>query len=127
MLCATFFVVLFAGCARAPASDAVQARSIEGQVWSPYCPGRLLIDCTTPQARELRDRIRARVDRGETTAGVLRWVSANYGEEALARPNTTGGGLVIWLVPVVLFAVGAVVLAALIRRWTRAKAPAPDL
>lgn len=125
------FALLIAGASSACASSTQtldeRAQAIEGQVWSPYCPGRLLIDCTTTQARELRRDIAGRLDRGETSEQVLDWIRRNHGDEALARPAGTGSGLLIWLVPALLFFVGSIVVVALVRRWTRATAPEREL
>jgi cytochrome c-type biogenesis protein CcmH len=125
MFFVALLVVALAACARAPMTTADRARGIEGQVWSPYCPGRLLIDCTTPQARTLRDRIQHRIEDGQTDAEVLGWIRGNFGDEALARPRANGAGLAIWLVPAVLFAMGAIVLGGLVRRWTHTRAEEP--
>lgn len=120
-------VALLAGCAASePASVHVQARRIEGQVWSPYCPGRLLADCTTGQAFELRERIEARLEDGQNPEQVLAWLRANYGDEVLARPAPGGRGLVIWLVPALLLLAGAGVVATLLRRWSAGAASPPE-
>ena len=117
-LCAVALALLVA-CGPQNVSSAKRAQSIEAQVWSPYCPGRLLIDCTTSQARELRADIRERVREGDTNDEILAWVRENYGEEALAEPEASGIGLIIWLGPLVLIAGGAIVLTVLLRRWSR--------
>jgi cytochrome c-type biogenesis protein CcmH len=109
-------VVLAPACAAQPRSDTERAQAIESQVWSPYCPGRLLIDCTTRQARELRLEIADRVERGESGDDILDWVRAEFGDNAVARPEASGTGLVIWLVPAALFAIGAFVVTFVIRR-----------
>jgi cytochrome c-type biogenesis protein CcmH/NrfF len=116
--------LLFA-CAPDAEPSASRARAIEREVWSPYCPGRLLVDCTTDQARELRNEIDRRVERGESTDEILSWIRSNHGDEALARPEARGVGLVIWLVPAAIFATGAVVVAVAIRRWTKPKDRTP--
>lgn len=107
-------------CTATTPSTEERARAIEREVWSPYCPGRLLSDCTTQQARELRDEIHRRVERGESSDEVLSWIRSNHGQEALARPDPRGVGLAVWLVPAVIFAVGAVVLGRLVRKWSKA-------
>jgi cytochrome c-type biogenesis protein CcmH len=124
MLCAALFLVVVS-CAHASTSAAERARSIEGQVWSPYCPNRLLIDCTTPQARELRGRILERVERGQSNDAVLRWIRGDFGDEALARPLDSGAGLAIWLVPVAVFVAGAILVVGLVRRWTHRREQVP--
>lgn len=115
------FVLLCAvACARSPASSADRAQAIEAQVWSPYCPGRLLIDCTTSQARELRAQIQQRVDRGQRADRIFAWIRSEFGQEALARPEAKGSGLVVWLVPAAIFLVGAIAVARTVRRWRAA-------
>jgi cytochrome c-type biogenesis protein CcmH len=117
-------VAVATACSPDTGSAPDRAHAIEAQVWSPYCPGRLLIDCTTTQARELRSQIQERVDRGDGTGEVLAWVRGEFGEEAIARPSATGAGLVIWLVPAVLFLVGLLVVLRVVRR---ARTPAADV
>ena len=89
-------------------------------MWSPYCPGRLLIDCTTEQSRELRVRIAERVERGEKTKTIMAWIRSQYGDEAIARPDTRGSGLVVWLVPLAIFVCGACFVGYRIARWRSA-------
>lgn len=121
------FIAVFAlastvACGNQTQTTGEQARAIEREVWSPYCPGRLLIDCSTEQARELRAQIERRLETGQSSDEVLRWIRRNHGEEALARP----GNPAVWLVPLALFAFGAIALLLLVRRWTRRPAPARD-
>lgn len=116
--------LLLAGCASsAHVTVARRAQRIEGQIWSPYCPGKLLIDCTTTQAGQLRDRITREVRAGRTDAQVLRDIRSDFGEGALARPPTGGGGVLIWLVPFAVFLLGGAGVVWLVRR-RKAEAPA---
>lgn len=102
-------LLAFVACsAQRPATS----HDIERQVWSPYCPGRLLIDCTTRQADDLRAEISRRLDR-ESPNEVMRWIRLNYGNESIARPES----FVVWSFPLALFAVGTAVLVVLLRRW----------
>lgn len=114
----TFALAVACGAPQPSIDD--RARAIEREVWSPYCPGRLLVDCTTRQARELRAEIESRLERGDTSAEVLQWIKGNHGVEALARPEASGFGLAVWLVPAAIFLAGAITVAAVVRRWTRA-------
>lgn len=108
-------LLCFAACA---SSRSGAAHRIEGQVWSPYCPGRLLIDCPTRQADELRAEIERRVASGQSADTVMRWIRLNFGNEAIARPSGRDTTLV-WSFPVALFVVGTTVLVVCVRRWTR--------
>ena len=73
-------------------------------------------DCATRQSSELRDEIAERIARGETDAAVLAWVREEFGEQAVAQPETSGRGLVIWLVPAAIFAFGTVVVVRVLSR-----------
>ena len=106
---------LFIACA-SPHAD--EAHHIEAQVWSPYCPGRLLIDCTTQQADELRGQIAQRLAAGQSADDVLRFIRLNFGDGALARPSGHDT-LLVWSFPVALFVIGVPLLILLLRRWTR--------
>jgi cytochrome c-type biogenesis protein CcmH/NrfF len=103
-----------------------RAHQIEGQVWSPYCPGRLLIDCTTPQARELRASIAARFEKGDSSGEVLAWIERNHGPEALARPEGRGLGLVLWAGLAAVFVAGAILVVRVVRKATRPSASPPN-
>lgn len=105
-------LALFVAC-----SARTTAQDIEAQVWSPYCPGRLLIDCTTRQADELRGEIARRLDRGESADEVMRWIRLNFGDEAIARPAGDDTAL-IWSFPIAVFVIGMTTLVILLRRWT---------
>ena len=109
-------------CAATPSTTEERARAIEREVWSPYCPGRLLSDCTTQQARELRDEIHRRVSSGQDSDEVLAWIRRNHGNEALARPEWRGAGLAVWIIPLLIFVIGVIVLTRLVRKWSRAPA-----
>src|SRR5438445_9406235 len=90
---------LFVACATPRSED---AHRIESQVWSPYCPGRLLIDCTTQQADELRAQISQRLASGQSADDVLRFIRLNFGDGALARPSGHDT-LLVWSFPLALF------------------------
>lgn len=106
-------------CAPRPSTVEDRSRAIAAQVWSPYCAGRLLTECTTTQAAQLRERITDRLRSGDTDAEVFAWLRANYGDEVLAKPAPTGSGLAVWLVPLALVAAGAMLIVGTVRRWSR--------
>jgi formate-dependent nitrite reductase complex subunit NrfG len=116
LACLLALAVAFVACAAPHPSE--EAHRIEGQVWSPYCPGRLLIDCPTKQADELRTEISRRLGAGQSSDDVMRWIRLNFGNEAIARPSGQDTVL-IWSFPVALFAIGTTLLVFLLRRWTR--------
>ena len=108
-------VVVAVSCSGRTPTPSERAHAIEAQVWSPYCPGRLLIDCTTTQARDLRTQIQQRVDRGDDPDEIIAWVRDEFGTEAIAQPSTTGAGIIVWLIPLALFLGGLLVVVRVVR------------
>ena len=117
-------LVVAVACSNA-STPSERAHAIESQVWSPYCPGRLLIDCTTSQARELRTQIQQRIDGGDDADEVMAWVRREFGDEAIAEPRTSGLGLVVWLFPAAVFLSGAFVVARVLRKGRTDAASVP--
>ncbi len=119
----------------APAQDTVAPRFPVGvetaasrlfnSTMSPFCPGLLLANCPSPQAGVLRDTIRAWIAAGVPADSIRAVLLALYGEEVRATPPARGFGLLAWLVPGAVLAVGAVGVGWWLRRATR-RTPPPD-
>jgi len=78
------------------------AADLSRQLMSPFCPGKLLADCTSPNAGELREAIAGRLTAGETVAAVKADLVQRYGKEILGAPPAEGVGWLAWLVPALL-------------------------
>lgn len=86
------------------------AQSIFTTVMSPYCPGKLLSDCPSAKASELKHFIRDELAQGKSKEEVILKLQDEYGAETLrAVPEASGFGLLAWLVPI-LFLVGGLLL-----------------
>jgi cytochrome c-type biogenesis protein CcmH len=99
-----------------PDEAALEAKEISGNVMSPFCPGRLLSDCPSGQAAELRQKIEKRIEAGEKKEAVLESIYKLYGDELRAAPKTSGFGLVAWLAPFIFLLLGLVGIALWLRR-----------
>lgn len=93
---------------------------------SPYCPGLLLTDCRSEGAFVLRAEITARLAAGESREAVEDDLVARFGPTIRTVPATEGIGLIVWLGPALLGALGLAVAVGVIRRLTRAHGPTPD-
>ena len=107
------------------------ARALAAQGWaydlmnelmSPYCPGRLLSDCPSPQAQTLRMWLIVQEASGRPRAEVEAEVVARYGESILGAPRAEGFGLAAYVMPAAVFVAGAALLTWFLRRQTRSAA-----
>jgi len=116
---------LFATSAAAQTEDALSrnAREIFETVLSPYCPGRTISNCPSPQADELRADIRQQLAAGESPEEVKEDLYEVFGDELRTVPRAAGFGLLAWVVPGLAFLVGGWAILAWARR-TRDLRPA---
>jgi cytochrome c-type biogenesis protein CcmH len=89
---------------------------------SPYCPGRALAECPSPQADALRLWILEQARAGATREEVEAQLLQSFGDQLLQAPRAEGVGLVAYVVPALLVAGGAGLLALFLRRQS---APGP--
>jgi cytochrome c-type biogenesis protein CcmH len=126
-LAAVIVTALVIGGARpddGPRSPSARTEAITGDLRCPVCQGLSVADSHTPTADAIRDDVRRRVDAGETDHQIRASYVARYGQWILLRPETSGVGALVWILPVsaLLLAVGG--LAFAFRRWRREPARA---
>ena len=93
-----------------------EAAKVFGEVMSPFCPGKLIADCPSPDAMQLREDIRERIAGGDSAATIRAELYETYGETLRAAPTGRGFDLAAWVVPPLVVALGAVALLVWIRR-----------
>ena len=99
------------------------AYDLSGELMSPFCPGRTLSECPSPQADSLRMWLIVQEAAGRSRAEVEAELYERYGDAILAAPRAEGFGIAAYLIPVVAFMAGGALLALFLRRQTRAPAP----
>lgn len=89
-----------------------EAEAAIAQLRSPYCPGRMLENCTSSAAGLLRDSIYELAEQGASTEELVEWMLARHGEEFRGVPQGEGAGLFAWIIPPLagLAALGLLVL-----------------
>jgi len=102
-----------------PKSAAARTEAIAGDLRCPVCQGLSIADSHSPTAEAIKEDIRRRVDAGESDAAIKRHYIDSYGEWILLRPDASGVGALVWVLPVgaLLLAGGGLALA--FRRWRR--------
>ena len=99
----------------APGTAGAQTRAslpdIEDEVMCPIC-GTLLQLSDSPQAERERELIRRLIAEGRDKEQIKDALVAEYGEDVLATPGSTGFDLTAWVLP--LLGLGGVVLGVTI-------------
>jgi cytochrome c-type biogenesis protein CcmH/NrfF len=100
------------------------ANELARDLMSPFCPGRTLADCSSPDAGAVREEIRQALGAGESPEAVRARIEARFGDRVVGVPRERTG----WLLPIAALVAGAGVLALVIRRALQppvAAAPLP--
>jgi len=111
------------GAAPASAQPEGWSQSLSTEMMSPFCPGRTLSNCPSPQADSLRMWILVQESTGRTRADVEEELYERYGDIILAAPRAEGIGIAAYAVPVVAFLGGGGLILFLLRRLTARPAP----
>jgi cytochrome c-type biogenesis protein CcmH len=94
-------------------------QDIAGDLMSPACPGRTLLNCTSSQAEQWRELIRQKLAQGESKEQIIRHFVDIGGEGVLAAPPKKGFALTAWLLPLFVMVNGAGLIIVLTRRWAQ--------
>ena len=116
-----------AGALAPTAADARWSDEVAREMMSPYCPGRTLMDCPSPQAAELILWLSAQEEGGRSREDVEAELFRAFGDELRQAPRPSGMGLAAYLVPAAAAVAGGVVVALFLRRQRRGRALAPPL
>ena len=88
------------------------ARSIK----CPTCSGESAAESNAPSSQEVRRDIAQRIEQGQTDDEIRAFYVSRYGEGILLTPASTGVASLVWIVPVVAFAIAVTALVVIFRR-----------
>ena len=94
-------------------------RRIALQLQCPVCEGETVADSPSGLAADMRGVIRSKLQAGESDQQILNEFVASYGDGILTEPPKRGISLGVWVGPLIGLALGAGVLALLLRAWRR--------
>ncbi len=115
-IAAAALLVLFLQPASADADAARRARDIASHTMSPFCPGRTLAACSSPDAATWRQDIRRWVDEGVATEEIRARLELRVpGENLSGAPPAVGG----WILPPLVAGASALLLVVILRRLRR--------
>jgi cytochrome c-type biogenesis protein CcmH len=107
------------------AQDVYSPRTLElaRRMHCPVCAGQTVADSNSELALQIRGIIEEKVQAGESDQEILDYFFARYGPSILAEPPKSGIGMGLWWMPVLVVAVGAVVVVTYLRERTRVPSP----
>jgi cytochrome c-type biogenesis protein CcmH len=109
-----------------PAKEA-RARDLSRELRCMVCQNQSIDDSEAPLARDLRLLVRERIAAGDSDAQVMDFLVARYGEFVLLKPRLTSHTLLLWLLPPLALAGGALALWMHSRRRTKVDEELPGL
>jgi cytochrome c-type biogenesis protein CcmH len=83
------------------------------------CQNQTIADSHADLAQDLRRQVREMIQKGQSDAEILEFMTARYGDFVLYRPPVKGTTLLLWFGPVLLLGGGVVVLVTVLRRRNR--------
>jgi cytochrome c-type biogenesis protein CcmH len=105
-------MVLLAG----TAEDKPWAYDLAAELMSPYCPGRTLASCPSPQAAELIQWVVLQEAAGSSQEEVIAVLIERFGEEILAFAPAKGIMVWAYVLPILIFVVGGGLVVFVMRR-----------
>jgi cytochrome c-type biogenesis protein CcmH/NrfF len=120
----TLLILLGASPALAADEEAGWSYRMAGELMSPFCPGRALSDCPSPNAAEMRQWIVAQEEAGVPPEVVEEQLFEAWGDELRQAPKAEGLGLLAYGIPLVAGLLGAAVVVVFLRRQV-SRDPAP--
>jgi cytochrome c-type biogenesis protein CcmH/NrfF len=88
LLCALLFALPAGGDELA---NSRRARGLADELMSPFCPGRTLSDCPSPNASAVREEIRAWVGEGRSDAEIRERLRDRFGDSLAGEPQSAWG------------------------------------
>jgi cytochrome c-type biogenesis protein CcmH len=119
LLVAMAAMSIFTGTALAqdeqPSDDEVNA--VAKGLYCPVCENVPLDVCPTQACKQWRETIREKLAVGWEQEQIEQYFVSQYGDRVLATPPATGLNWLVYLLPPLVFIVGAVILGGAIRSW----------
>ena len=97
-------------------SPSARAHDLETQLKCPECQGLSVADSQAPTSRAIRADIKRRIKAGESDEQIRQAYVDTYGESILLTPQDSGVSLLVWILPIVVLALGATGIVFALRR-----------
>ncbi len=99
-----------------------EAREIEKLLRCPVCVGQTVAESQTEVSQKIKAEIRRMLAEGKTRDEILNYYVSQYTEWILMMPPRRGIGLVVWVLPVLIFLAGGIWLWGFLSRHRSSRA-----
>lgn len=104
---------------------AARGEAVAANIKCPFCAGESLLDSTSGVARDYRALIDELIAEGRTDEQIYDTFAARFGESILLDPSSSGWGVMLWVIPAVVAAIGVAAVLMLRRRNSADRSPVP--
>lgn len=127
-----FFAVAVAGTAAAQAieplpfkdhAQELRFQQLTAELRCPMCQNETLADSNAPIARDLRHQVFDLMRQGKSDAQIKQYLVDRYSAYVLYDPPVNRATWLLWFGPVLILAIGTVVVVVTIRKRARSAAP----
>ena len=101
-----------------PAKEA-QARALMAELRCLVCQGQAIIDSNAEMAGDMRSLVRERIEKGESPDSIRAWLIRSYGDYVTYDPPFSAVTAPLWIAPIVLLLLGALVARSSLKRRRR--------
>ena len=87
-----------------------KAQALMGELRCLVCQGQSIADSDAELAGDMRDLIRRRIAAGEKPAAIRAWLVQRYGSWISYKPTAEPAAWPLWLAPLALLLIGAILI-----------------
>jgi cytochrome c-type biogenesis protein CcmH len=103
-----------------------EVNEVAKDVYCPVCENTPLDVCATQACADWRELIRTKLGEGQSKEEIFDYFGRQYGDGVLANPPNRGVSLIIlWVLPIVLLLIGAIIFSRYMRNLRATSAAAP--
>jgi cytochrome c-type biogenesis protein CcmH len=99
---------------------------LSSELRCPVCQGLAIGDSPSIMAANMREQARELLSRGYTREQVLSYFEKSYGQFVLLKPKFQGVNALVWLLPVLVLAIGFVIVVTKAKRLEKAPVHAAE-
>ena len=89
---------------------------VSGLLRCPVCQGLSIADSPSEMAVNMKGQVRELLSRGYTQEQILKYFELSYGQFVLLKPKFQGVNTLVWILPILALAIGAVIVVTKVKK-----------